>query len=203
MTDFESYDGCTIYHGEPTDEIFLKWAYDDDLYLYDSYDEDIFLWDAKFVKFLMMVAVYDNCPKSDYALAVLIHFSRTTVLFGNIEISKKIWEEIKLSPYRKNKKILQWESYFETIYNRLITPKALSDSEVELLAKQLFDYEHKDDFSFERTGREIEGFCEYVRSYVEWNRYYLYINPKSGLWESSKYNPLKKLKKNTNRTIKG
>ena len=199
MTDYESHDGYTIYHGEPTEEIFLKWSYNDDLYLYDSYDEDLFLWDVKFAKFLMMVAADEKSPKSAYALSVLRHFARTKVLFGDTETARKIWEEIQSSPYRKKPKILHWERYFKAIYNRLISPKPLSDSEMQLLAQQLFDYENKENFSFKKTGREIEGYCEYLLSYVERNKYYLYINPKIGLWEAARYNPLKKLRRNANK----
>jgi hypothetical protein len=181
-------DDINLNDGDPSCEVVRRWGYDENLHFIEQ-DEDLVLHDAKYVPVLIELAADANCPKNDYTLSILSYFSQLTVLFKLADTANEIAAHIAASPHRSEPRLDKWIEYFRSIYDRLLHPCSMMDSDMESFAKQLLNgqYAHR---RFERTGRVVDGFHEFT-CYTDSYRGYVYIDPNTGRWQQSRYNALK------------
>jgi hypothetical protein len=171
---------------EPSEDVLWLWAYDENVTLIEQ-DEDLIFHEPDFVQLLMEFAADDNCPKQDYCLSILHDFGQLVVLHRDLDRARLINDrasESRVEAVGPNR----WKDSFAWILDRLVNPRRLSDEDMVRVAKALSVGEFcLRDFS--RTGRVVERYHEFLAS-TESYRLYVYVNPDSGRWTHSTYQPL-------------
>ena len=179
-------DEIVLNNFEPSVELVREWGYSEDMCFIEQ-DEDLALHDARYVSILLELAADDSCPKNDYALSILTYFSQLALLSRRTETVELISRTAAAS-VKSNPKIEDWKRYFQQVRERLINPKPLDASEIEMLAKQLL-VGIATTRDFKTTGHVVDGYAEFM-CYTESYAGYVYIHPETGIWRRSNHSPL-------------
>ena len=181
MDDFQILDGC-----EFTPEQIRQWGYDENLYLMEQ-DEDLLLHDTDYVPVLLELAADAECPKNDYSVSILGYYAQNLFLFRHREKLDAIANALA-DVDRSNKRIREFSSYFDWLYEHLSNPHSLQPDEMENLARNLL-VGIATTRDFKCTNNILSGYTEYM-CYTQSYHGYVYIHPQTCDWIQSRHNPL-------------
>jgi len=101
-----------VYEGEITNEVILKWAYDENMLLLEQ-DEDLVAGDREFFPALFQAAEDPECPKGDYALSIMDFYLMFQILKGDDSSISIVEEAIAFCEKSKDRKIQEWKTVLE------------------------------------------------------------------------------------------
>ncbi|MGI8982503.1 MAG: hypothetical protein ACR2FY_24995 [Pirellulaceae bacterium] len=168
---------------DPSPETVRRWAYNDDLVFIEQ-DEDLILHDTKYVPLLLEFASDPSCPKGGYSLGILEDF-------GKLQLRHRTDETLEIAAHARRYlnasegEVKAWATDFVRAFEMLVTPKAISDTDTEWLARYLIKYGRQ----FCKTGRLLGPYTEF-KAWTDSYAIFLYVNQNSGIWKHSTYQPL-------------
>jgi len=101
-----------IFEGDITNEVILKWAYDENMLLLEQ-DEDLVAGHREFFPALFQAANDPECPKGDYALLIMDFYLMFQVLKGDESSISIVEEAISFCEKSSLEKIQEWQSLLE------------------------------------------------------------------------------------------
>jgi len=101
-----------IFEGEITNDVILKWAYDENMLLLEQ-DEDLVAGDREFFPALFAAVNDPECPKGDYALSVIDFYLMFQILKGTDESIAVVQEAIDFCKKSNLKKVQEFQSLLE------------------------------------------------------------------------------------------
>ncbi len=173
----------------PTIEEVKDWGNRVDV-IFIEQDEDLILHDEKFVPALMELASDILCPKSDYCLSILTHFTQIALARRTSNLPEI---EMYINQYSGPllHDVANWKSLFLYLHNFITNPQEISEATADNIAFHLTvgNYCSR---NFEKLGR-IESYAiEYLASTISYKEYF-YIDLRTAYWRSSKYTRLDKM----------
>ncbi|KAA0992584.1 hypothetical protein [Dyadobacter aurulentus] len=171
----------------PTTQQILLWAYDLDMYLTEQ-DEDLTLLSNRYIAILLRLSCDDKCPKQHYCFSILKHHIQH--LLGqrdhtNIQESIAIFDQFGIVT---NTAIRDWLSDFKWMAHLVATPRELTFSEAQKIAKFIIGSEN-DLTTPTITCITNSGYFRYEQVFDVY-RDFLYINTLTSDWKYSHMIPL-------------
>ena len=170
----------------PTHQQIIEWGYDEEMWFTDQ-DEDLILHDTEYLPSLVQLASDVDCPKQDYCASILDYFIQQSFLFRN-EAELKVIHQFMRQAQMETKWLKNWKKRFLCTFDIFMNPQSISIEMCTKIATELNigDYSHR---VINQLRTLTNGVIEYEASYGTYRQYF-YINPQTGKWKLSKFNPL-------------
>jgi hypothetical protein len=177
-------------NADPTIQEVKEWGYDEQTSFIEQ-DEDLILHAIKYITVLIELASDSNCPKNDYCLSILTHFSQQKLVRRESSDVGKIEKQIEEYHKQLPPKVEKWKSDFLYLSNFIKKPQTITEPIADKIAFNLTvgDYCIGD---FKKLGIIEPGVIEYLASTISYKEYF-YIELKTSYWRSSKYSRLDKI----------
>jgi hypothetical protein len=174
-------------NANPTIEEVRDWGYNQNVVFIDQ-DEDLILHQAQYVHVLMELASDVDCPKNNYCLDILQHFTQINLASRNTSI---IFEtEISISQYRGNlsHEVEKWKGMFFYLLDLIRNPQQIDEQVAEGIAHYLTvgDFTIRQFQNLRTIGENMIEYLASTESYKE----YIYIDLQTAFWRASKYSRL-------------
>lgn len=161
-----------------------EWGYDVDLYFIEQ-DEDLALHSPEYISILMELASDKECPKKEYCLSILTHYSQILLANRILNEIKDVKLHIENYDLSLGDGVDKWRSDFLFFTDLIDNPRHISEAEADNIAWRLTVGEYSSR-NFKKLGAFSSGILEYSASTISYLEYF-YINPKTANWLLSKY----------------
>jgi hypothetical protein len=112
-----------------------EWGYDEEAEFMEQ-DEDLLLYGFEYLSVLGELASDNDCPKSEYAFAVLCQFSRNRITRGSKEDQQRLAEALRDLPPMQGR-AADWRLYLEGLLQLIEHPRPLTNAEARKFANDL------------------------------------------------------------------
>jgi hypothetical protein len=184
--DESQYDYIDLNNANPSVDEVRVWGYDP-LMIFMEQDEDLILHQAELVPILMELSADDECPKREYCFSILCFYTQWLFCHRNTIEIEEVYLNILKYGGPMNEVLKNWRDDF--LYHRelLNKPRPISDNEADMIASALS--------SGKRLSSKIERLPKMRENYIQYQvtsgyLHYFYINPDTGIWKTSKFEPL-------------
>jgi len=113
-----------------------EWAYDNDL-CFTEQDEDLILHSTGYVSILMELASDKDCPKNDYCLSILTHYSQILLANRMLKEIKEVEQHITQYDLLLSVSVEKWKSGFLFITDLIHNPRFIAEDEADDIAWRL------------------------------------------------------------------
>lgn len=174
-------------NASPSIQEVRDWGYNENVVFIDQ-DEDLVLHDVEYIQILMELASDTNCPKNNYCLNTLQHFTQVHLARRNTSEIFEIENCISQYDGMISQEVEKWKGMFFYLLDLIRNPQQIDEQVAEGVAHYLtvgdFTIRH-----FQKLRTISENIVEYLAS-TESYKEYIYIDLKTAFWQVSKYSRL-------------
>jgi hypothetical protein len=119
----------------PSIEEVRQWGYDEEADFIEQ-DEDLLLYGFEYIPVLCQLAADPNCPKNEYAYAVLSQFFRNSIVRGPREDIER-FQAVLAASLTRSGYAEKWQAYATRLLQLVQHPSPLSVTEARSFAEDL------------------------------------------------------------------